>query len=118
MCVTAEDPTSLIRSAAVVRLPYDTGVGSDWSGANDSGLAGVYGQAVTDIVGGVEHYVDAYGSSLLTITGFEFGTGTDGDTLMFNVDDWAIGPLSGHPASGTGSSLHYRDLPRPGLGGV
>ena len=85
--------------------PLDTGVGSDWSGANGSANAGVYGQAVTDIVAGAELYVDAYGSSLLTITGFEFGTGTSGDTLMFNVDDWAIGPLSGHPASGSGSSL-------------
>jgi len=90
--------------------PLDTGVGSDWSGANGSGLAGVYGQAVTDIVNGTEIGVDGYGNDittpvgLLTIHGFEFGTGTSGDTLMFNVDDWAVGALTGHPASGSGSS--------------
>ena len=68
----------------------------------------IYGQAVTDIVGGVESYVDGYGpgvgavvgaagatgstTSLLTVTGFQEGsTTTSGDVLAF---DPQIGRLS------------------------
>ena len=66
----------------------------------------VFGQAVTDIVGGVETYVDGYGpgvglsvgtqgpsgstTSLLTINGFlEGNTATTGDILNFDPQDWA-----------------------------
>ena len=67
----------------------------------------VFGQAVTDIVGGVESYVDGYGpgvgsvgrrrhgatgstTSLLTVTGFlEGNTTTTGDILAFDPQDWA-----------------------------
>ena len=72
----------------------------------------VFGQAVTDIVGGAESYVDGYGpgvgssvetqgasgsaTSLLTVTGFiEGNTKTTGDTLSFDPQDWATGSLNG-----------------------
>ena len=72
----------------------------------------IYGQAVTDIVGGVESYVDGYGpgvgavvgaagatgstTSLLTVTGFQEGnTTTTGDVLAFDPQDWAVGTLTG-----------------------
>ncbi len=72
----------------------------------------IYGQAVTDIVNGVEHYVDSYGpgvyatagvsgpivpqgpsgsatSSLLVNNFVEGNTSQHGDTLVFNPWDWA-----------------------------
>ena len=77
----------------------------------------VFGQAVTDIVGGVETYVDGYGpsvtqnglspeggkvgasgsnTSLLTINGFIEGNNTgSGDILNFDPQDWAVTGVSG-----------------------
>lgn len=71
----------------------------------------LFGQAVTDIIGGVESYTDGYGpgvgsvvggagvtgsaTSLLTVTGFNEGnTATTGDVLVFDPQDWAVGPLA------------------------
>jgi hypothetical protein len=74
----------------------------------------VFGQAVTDIVNGVETYVDGYGpgvtasgvsptggavgptgsNSLLTINGFIEGNNTtQGDILVLDPQDWAVGAL-------------------------
>ena len=92
----------------------DTGGGGpDW------GVGSTYGQAVTDIVGGKESYVDGYGpgvgnsdgtpgvtgstTSLLTITGFLLGnTPSSGDILNFDVNDWAIGSLATRGATDFG----------------
>jgi hypothetical protein len=79
-----------------------------------SGVGTVYDQAITDIVGGVEKFVDGYGNSatgttallnvgtpaaqpadVVTINGFHFGGplggGNQGDTIVFGVASWATG---------------------------
>jgi hypothetical protein len=79
-----------------------------------SGVGTVYDQAITDIVGGVEKFVDGYGNSangisallnaaapavqpadVVTINGFHFGGplggGNQGDTIVFAVASWATG---------------------------
>ena len=56
--------------------------------------AGVYGQAITTVTGGVESYVDNYDNSLLTINGFAQGDASHGDIINFDVNDWATGRLT------------------------
>ena len=98
--------------------------------AANTGVGTVYDQAITDIVGGVETFVDGYGNTgkaadlatsttstpVVTINGFHFGTGNQvstgntaatvgnaGDTIVFGVADWAVGTLTG-PAGVTAAN--------------
>ena len=86
--VGAIDVSSIINSTGV--LPHD-----------------VYGQAVTDIVGGAEHYVDGYASHTLTVNNFVVNSGNTGDVLVFNANDWAHGALP------TGSPTTVWSTPSP-----
>ncbi len=86
-----------------------------------SGVGTVYDQAITDVVGGVEKFVDGYGNSsngvsalvnganpqpadVVTINGFHFGGplggGNQGDTIVFGVASWATGTGLGAPGVG------------------
>lgn len=65
------------------------------AGGADWGVGQTYGQAITDIVGGAEVYVNGYKTSTTDVTNFHLsGTGTTGDTINFNSLDWATGALS------------------------
>ena len=70
-----------------------TAGGADW------GIGVVWGEAVTDIVGGAEVYVDGFGHAggvttafSETINGFVFGP--KGDTVVIYTPDWATGALT------------------------
>jgi hypothetical protein len=68
---------------------YGSAGGANW------GVGQTYGQAITDIVGGAEKYVNGYATSTTNVTGFHLsGNGTTGDTINFNSLDWAVGALS------------------------
>src|SRR5208282_5867843 len=83
---------------------YDVSNSGDYLGVlSDSGVGQIYGQAITQISGGVEHYVDGYGpgtpgggvsgstTSLLTINGFVAQSGVassgtnSGDVINLDV---------------------------------
>ena len=91
--------------------------GADNLGAPNTGVGTVWYQAITDIVGGVETFVDGYGATgkaandpttttstpVVTINGFHFGTGNTvgvnaGDTVVFGAADWAVTPTGATPA--------------------
>ena len=105
----------------------------------NTGVGTVYDQAITDIVGGVETFVDGYGNTgkaadlatstsstpVVTINGFNFGTGNNvstgtpgtsgyvagnaGDTIVFGRADWAIGTLTGPTGVTAASGLVESD---------
>jgi len=89
----------------------------------NTGVGTVYDQAITDIVGGAETFVDGYGATgkhandpttttstpVVTINGFHFGTGNGpfvspsnvpGDTIVFGAADWAVSPGGAGPIDG------------------
>ena len=99
---------------------YDVSNSGDSKGIlENSGVGQVYGQAITDIVGGSEVYVDGYGpgtpsggvsgspTSLLTINNFIAQGGVastgenSGDVIDLNVNDWATGHLNGSTSTTT-----------------
>jgi len=67
--------------------------GADWGTAGvltPPNGPGIWGQAVTDVVGGVETYVDGYGgTNSTTINGFLFGT--KGDSIVVYTPEWGTG---------------------------
>ena len=73
--------------------------GADWGVAplaGAPGTQGLYGQAITDIVGGKEAYVDGYGgANIVNVNNFHLSSlaGT-GDTINLYAADWAFGALS------------------------
>jgi len=105
--------TGVYDTVWVAQIDVSSIVSAPTSGAPVGGVLPhyIYGQAVTDIVGGAEVYVDGYGpgvggtvgssgitgstTSLLTVTGFNEGsTNSTGDVLTFNPNDWAFGALT------------------------
>jgi hypothetical protein len=76
--------------------------GADWGVAplaGAPGTQGLYGQAITDIVGGNETYVDGYGGkNIVNVNNFHVsGVASTGDTINLYAADWAVGNLTtGH----------------------
>ncbi len=83
-----------------------TAGGADWGTAGvitGAGSPGIWGQAITDIVGGAEVYVDGYAApNSLTINGFMIGgtSAKPGDTIAVYAPDWATGALTVGTAQG------------------
>jgi hypothetical protein len=88
--------------ADTVNLAHGTGGSPNtvWFGFYDVGYSGtqefgtapghIFEQAITDFTdktGTSEMFVDGYGTSLLILNNFTFGTG--GDTINFGTSDWA-----------------------------
>jgi hypothetical protein len=68
-----------------------------WIAAYKSGAAaaptGVFVQAITDIVGGAETFVNGYGTDITTVHNFTLGP--SGNVLAFHAASWATGAITG-----------------------
>jgi hypothetical protein len=68
-----------------------------WIGMYKSGSStttGIFVQAITDIVGGSETFVNGFGTGGDVTTVHGFTLGPTGDILNFNPSSWAVGALS------------------------
>jgi hypothetical protein len=88
---------------------YDVG----YSGAQETGTVRgpIFEQAITDFTsttGTAEQFVDGYGTSLLTINNFVFGS--SGDEINFGTSDWAS--LQNHVGTTPGTGVQCSGMAR------